>query len=149
MFITGAVAAAISLMTAEPHSAPGPTVWLSGEIDKRMRQPPGLREPVIEGVAVVVFDAGSNRRAENIRIQQTSGSRAVDTAALRVVQSLPDLPPNFPAGTHAIVLRWDTEEDGQLRVVADRSVVMARHRLHTSGSGKVETASRGPAPRNR
>ena len=80
-------------------SSPSMGAWrnaLMAWLEKHKKYPEAAREEEVEGRALVRFTASRDGRVLDASLAQSSGSRALDAAALNLVREMP-LPP-FPAG---------------------------------------------------
>jgi TonB family protein len=95
-------------LSAAPASGHEPfRTWLTQRIDARIYYPSAAARAAESGVVTILFELNENRRPVGARIARSSGSRALDRAALETVATMPAAPVGSPAGPHAVVLEYN------------------------------------------
>lgn len=145
ILFSSTVAALFSASTALVSQ--DPAAWLSAQVDRAMSGPADLGEKraIPLGVVTVTFRIDEDRRPEAVRVEKSANPH-VRSLALRVIDTLPDFPANFPNGSHAVVLRWDrqvAQEEFGLASQQRRDLAAIADRL--GRKEPVELANNSPA----
>lgn len=148
MFIQYLAATMLAITAPPALQEQSPEEWLSREIDNAMFYPYQFKDVGVRGVATVTFDIDEDKKPENLKVSASSGYAILDKAAIRVVSSLPTFPSHFPAGKHAVVLKWDTVEETErhsLKKAMDEKVDLARAEINSASRRPVRSVAIGKA----
>lgn len=119
---------------SQSSTTASPEDWLSEAVDVAMYYPYQFRDTALKGVATVTFEIDHDRTPKNLEVTESSGITVLDSTAIRIVRSLPTFPTNFPAGRHAVVLKWDMVEENDrnsLKLKTEKAVASARNILQS------------------
>jgi TonB family protein len=98
--LLGLGASGVAAMPGNEHQQ-----WFADALEKRLTYPFSHSRSEIGGIAFVAFEVAEGRRS-NARILRGSRHLALDHAALKAIETLPEFPASFPCGSHIAVVQF-------------------------------------------